>query len=197
MDEREWDAMLEPGSTVHTNWTKQVDLIAALLMRLRDARIPVLWRPYHEMNGGWFWWGRRRGQGGYPKLWRMLFERLAKHHSLNNLLWVWNANAPHESCDAYAEYFPGLDVVDVLATDIYRPGYAQSHHDDLAKLAGGKPIAIGECGLLPTAAQLATQPLYTWFMAWSGLLMKHNSAEQVRQLYQDGRTLNRPANWDR
>ena len=119
MDASAWDALLTPGSDVHRNWIRQVDVVAGLLVKLRDAKVPVLWRPYHEMNGGWFWWGRRLGPRGYAVLWRMLFDRFTHHHGLNNLLWVWNANAPRANCDLYAAYFPGLDVVDCLATDIY------------------------------------------------------------------------------
>jgi mannan endo-1,4-beta-mannosidase len=146
------------------------------------------------MNGGWFWWGKRREPGReYAVLWRMLFERLVRDHGLNNLLWVFNPNAPTENAGAYADYYPGHDVVDALATDIYRSNYLQSHHDDLLKLAEGRPIAIGECGGLPTPEILRSQPRFVWFMAWSGLLMKHNTPEQVRALYCDPRTLNRPA----
>ena len=42
------------------------------------------------MNGDWFWWRHERGPEGYVKLYRMLFERLARFHDLNNLLWVYN-----------------------------------------------------------------------------------------------------------
>ena len=62
----------------------------------------------------------------------------------------------------------------------------------LLALAGGKPIAIGECGGLPTPEQLREQRYYCWFMAWSGMLMKENTAEQVKALYLDERTMNRP-----
>ncbi len=48
--------------------------------------MPVLWRPYHEMNGKWFWWGGRPGAENYTKLYRMLFDRLTNFHGLNNLI---------------------------------------------------------------------------------------------------------------
>ena len=57
----EWDAMLTPGTPLHTRWLEQVDTVAGYLAQLRDAGVPVLWRPYHEMNGVWFWWGDKRG----------------------------------------------------------------------------------------------------------------------------------------
>ena len=88
----EWHDLLTTGTEVHERWKSQVDVIAFFLKQLREAGVPVLWRPYHEMNGGWFWWGRKTGEMGYRKLYRMLFERLTHFHKLNNLLWVFNAN---------------------------------------------------------------------------------------------------------
>jgi mannan endo-1,4-beta-mannosidase len=50
-----------------------VDVIAWFLKQLDYAEVPVLWRPYHEMNGGWFWWGQKKGESGYKKLWQMMW----------------------------------------------------------------------------------------------------------------------------
>ena len=69
-----------------------VDKIAGYLKELQDAEIPVLWRPYHEMNGDWFWWGKKKGEDGYKKLWSMMYDRFVNFHGLNNLLWVFNTN---------------------------------------------------------------------------------------------------------
>lgn len=121
------------------------------------------------MNGEWFWWGGRPGPGGYQALYRMTFERLVHFHRLDNLVWVWNANAPDgPKVGPYHAYYPGPEWVDILATDIYR-GYAQSHHDDLVKLAAGKPVALGEIGKPPTPEELSAQPAWTWFMGWSNI----------------------------
>ena len=118
------------------------------------------------MNGDWFWWGKKPGDDGYRKLWRMLYDRLVNFHKLNNLVWVFNGNETRENVDPYTEYYPGHDVVDVLATDIYGTGYATAQYDELLALAGDKPIAIGECGQVPTPEILAKQPRWTWFMLW-------------------------------
>src|SRR5690606_553432 len=141
------------GTEIHERWKSQVDVVAWHLRQLRDAKVPVLWRPYHEMNGNWFWWGQKQGDDGYKKLWRMLYHRLVEVHGLNNLLWVFNGNEVRENRDAqgvdhgvhpYATYFPGLDLVDVLATDVYRNNFAKIDYDSLRELARGKPIALGE-----------------------------------------------------
>ena len=96
LTEAQWKELVTPGTPLHRRWLAQVDGIPGYLKRLQRKKVPVLWRPYHEMNGGWFWWGQKRGEGGYRTLWRLMYDRLTHHHKLNNLLWVWNANAPND-----------------------------------------------------------------------------------------------------
>ncbi len=187
----QWNELMTPNTPLHRRWLAQVDGIAAYLRQLRDAKIPVLWRPYHEMNGGWFWWGQKKGERGYKALWRLMHDRLTNHHQLNNLLWVWNANAPNQWADPYAEYYPGHAYVDVLAVDVYSADYKQSHYNDLLKLAAGRPIALGEVGEMPTASVLATQPKWTWFMTWPSHLEENNKPEGIKALFNDARVLTR------
>jgi mannan endo-1,4-beta-mannosidase len=96
ISDEEWKQLVTPGTKIHQTWVEDIDKIAAQLKTLQENKVPVLWRPYHEMNGGWFWWGHRQGEDGYNKLWRMMYDRFTNHHNLNNLIWVWNANAPLE-----------------------------------------------------------------------------------------------------
>ncbi|HEY7086484.1 MAG TPA: glycosyl hydrolase, partial [Tepidisphaeraceae bacterium] len=166
MTDQQWQDMITPGTVINERWKSQVDVIAWHLKQLRNAGVPVLWRPYHEMNGGWFWWGRKPGENGYKKLYRMLYERLTDFHGLNNLIWVYNCNELSDNTDSYSTYYPGDDVVDVLATDVYRQGFAQRDYDQLLALAGDRPIALGEVGVAPTAELLKSQPRWTWFMRW-------------------------------
>ncbi|MGA8086616.1 MAG: glycosyl hydrolase [Terracidiphilus sp.] len=56
----EWNELLTPGTNIYNRWVEQVDVIAGYLQQLQAAGVPVLFRPYHEMNGNWFWWGGRR-----------------------------------------------------------------------------------------------------------------------------------------
>ena len=191
LPEDEWRDLLTPGTEVHARWTRQVDVIAGFLAQLRDAGIPVLWRPYHEMNGSWFWWGGREGERGYPALYRQLYSRFVDHHRLDNLVWVWNTNAPRGDAAAYAGFYPGHDVVDILAADVYGNDYRQSHHDQLVELAEGRPVALGEVGILPTPAILEAQPQWAWFMTWTDFLTRENTADAVRSLYDDARVISR------
>ncbi|BDZ48724.1 hypothetical protein GCM10025867_09650 [Frondihabitans sucicola] len=191
LPEADWRDLLTEGTETHSRWVRQVDVIAGFLGQLRDAGIPVLWRPYHEMNGSWFWWGGREGADGYAALYRQLYSRLVDHHDLDNLVWVWNTNAPRGDAAAYAGFYPGHDVVDVLAADVYANDYRQSHHDQLAQLAEGRPIALGEAGILPTPEILESQPEWAWFMTWTDFLTKENEADEVRRLFAAPRVASR------
>jgi len=194
LSDREWEELLTPGTAIHARWLSHVDTVATYLKKLQLLGVPVLWRPYHELNGVWFWWGNRKGERGSAKLYLMLFDRLVHFHKLDNLLWVWNANAPRslikDEAYAYEDFFPGLEYVDVLAADVYHRDYRQSHHDQLVELAQGKPIALGEVGEVPTPDVLELQPMWAWFMIWADFINTHNTPEQIRALYSSPRVLN-------
>ncbi|AVR44591.1 glycosyl hydrolase family 26 [Christiangramia fulva] len=192
-NDKKWQELMEPGTKIHIKWLEQVDNLASHLIELQKAGVPVLWRPYHEMNGVWFWWGNN--PEGYKKLWKMLYDRLTNYHKLNNLIWVWNANAPRdipfdEAYD-YLDFYPGADYVDVLATDVYHYDYEQKDYESLLELADGKPIALGEVGELPKTNILEKQPKWSWFMVWSNWLTTANSKERVKEIYNFSKTINR------
>ena len=184
LSEDEWNDLITPGTRTYQNWANQVDEIAVYLKQLELAGIPVLWRPYHEMNGGWFWWGQKPGEKGYQQLWENLYNRMTNYHQLNNLIWVWNANAtlPRDKME-YELYYPGNEYVDILATDIYGGNYKKSDHDQLLELGKGKPIAMGEVGEFPKIEVLEEQPYWVWFMAWSNSNYKRNPVEKVKEIY--------------
>lgn len=187
--QEEWDALVTPGTEMNRMWTEQADSIAAYLKTLKDRNIPILWRPYHEMNGEWFWWGDRKGEKGFVALWKMMYDRFVNYHHLDNLIWVWNANAPREipndAAMAYKLYYPGNEYVDVLATDVYHRDWRQSHHDQLVELGGGKLIAIGELGSLPTPEQLKAMNKFAWFMIWTGFTSNnYNTLEDIKAIFE-------------
>jgi len=187
MNDAQWNKLLTPGTRLHKRWCHQVDVIAGYLAELRDAGVPVLWRPYHEPNGDWFWWCGNPER--YKKLYRMLFDRFVNVHHLNNLIWVFNGTEIRNNVKPYADFYPGDDVVDVLATDVYSENFQRSDYDDLLKLANGKPIGLGEVGKLPPPDTLAKQPKYCWFMCWSGYLAEKNKAADIDAVYDAPNTL--------
>ena len=193
MKQNEWNDLIQPGTEINKLWLDDIDSVAVYLKILRDKNIPVLWRPYHEMNGTWFWWCDKKGDNGIKKLWKMMYERFVNYHHLNNLLWVWNANAPRDrpgdEAYAYQDYYPGGKYVDVLAADVYRNDYRQSHYTELQQLADGRPIALGEVSELPSAEILAEQPEWIWAMPWGIYCRINNSDESLIALYNDKRAI--------
>ena len=186
----EWHQLLTPGTPIYNRWCAQVDVIAGYLRQLRDANVPVLFRPYHEMNGNWFWWGYRPGKDGSAALYRQLYDRFVNVHHLDNLVWVWNVNAPGGNAGPSADYYPGAAYADVVTMDIYGE-FKQEYYDDMLKIAAGKPIALAEVGGLPSLDVLAAQPRWAYFMTWAGLLESSSPAEVVQAVYHAPFAINR------
>ncbi|MCB0664286.1 MAG: hypothetical protein KDC80_00615 [Saprospiraceae bacterium] len=162
--------ILTPGSALHKRWLAQVDEIARFLKQLQDAHVPVLWRPYHEMNGNWFWWGgRHEGAFTTKKLYQQIFDRLVKHHKLDNLIWMWSVDRPTEPGREFTRYFPGPEYLDILSLHVYGSDFNQKYYEDLKALSGGKPLALGEVGVPPTLEILADQPDWILYVIWSGM----------------------------
>jgi mannan endo-1,4-beta-mannosidase len=181
LTDEQWNELITPGTRLNQRWCDQVDVIAGFLKQLRDAHIPVLWRPYHEMNGDWFWWGGRRGERGTTALYRQLFDRLAKHHQLNNLVWVWSVDRPGTPERQFVDFSPGRNYFDIAALDVYHSDFSPVYYHDLLKLAGGKPIALAEVGPPPTLAVLDKQPRWTWWMNWAEMVRKEPAQIQAMQ----------------
>lgn len=94
----------------HDALMSDIDAIAEQLVILRDAGVPVLWRPLHEAAGGWFWWGAY-GADAYKKLYIEMYDKLTNEYGLNNLIWIWNGQD--------AGWYPGDEYVDIIGWDVY------------------------------------------------------------------------------
>jgi mannan endo-1,4-beta-mannosidase len=186
----EWQELLTPGTPLYNRWCAQVDVIAGYLAQLRDAHVPVLFRPYHEMGGNWFWWGGRPGKNGSAALYRQIYDRFVNVHHLDNLVWVWNGNDPGSKGEAFADYYPGANYADVVSIDVYGE-FKQKYYDDALALAAGKPIALAEVGELPSPEVLEQQPRWTYFMSWSEFIQVGNQLDKAIAAYHGPRSLNR------
>lgn len=180
--------VLTPGTPLHKKWVEQVDAVAAFLKQLQDANVPVLWRPYHEMNGDWFWWGGRGPDTA--ALYRQMFERYVHHHKLRNLVWVWSVDRVTRPGMEHERCFPGLEYADVLSLDVYGSDFADSYYQSLERLSGGKPLALAEVGNPPPPEVLAKQPKWTFYMTWAGMV-RNTSRDEYRALFADPRVVNR------
>jgi hypothetical protein len=188
MTEETLRAILTAGTRENHLWLADVDKIAAVLKTFRDRGIVVLLRPYHEMNGGWFWWGKK---GTYPQLWDALYEELVERQGLDNLIWVWSSDraTPDAARFAPVKHKPDIVGIDVYETDQNSPAFTDGRNNLAATFGRNTPFAITEVGIVPTEAVLeTTNP--AWVLLWGGeyldgrLVMKGvctncNTAEQI------------------
>jgi len=185
LSDEQWTQLITDGTQLNNNWKSRLDKIATHLQILKNNGVEVLFRPLHEMNQGAFWWGGRSGASGTSKLWKITHDYLTKTKGLSNLIWVWDMQDFGSLQSDLVTYNPGEEYWDVLALDVYDgKGFTTANYTAVLNAAKGKPIAIGECEKLPTLAQIAAQPKWTFFMGWSELVFesKNNTSEQLKTL---------------
>lgn len=181
LSDKQFRDILTPGTSLYKKWVKQVDIIASFLKQLQDAKVPVLWRPYHEMNGDWFWWGgRHEGKYTTAALYRQLYNRFTKVHKLNNLIWVWSVDRPSRPDREFIKYYPGSQYLDILAIDIYGNDFDQSYYEGLLALSKGKPLTLGEVGNPPSPEIIEKQPGWVYWVVWSGMVRSTPFADYQR-----------------
>ena len=157
-------AMANTNSAEHTLLLRDMDVIAAQLNIFSSNNIPVLWRPLHESEGGWFWWGAQ-GPEAFKQLWRLLYNRLTQYHGLNNLIWVLSSEDP--------AWYPGDDVVDIIGVDAYptdRSDPLSARWEALkTRFNGKKLIALTEFGGAPDIPKMQQFGVwFSYFAPWSG-----------------------------
>ncbi|XXT14527.1 glycosyl hydrolase [Sorangium sp. So ce429] len=183
----QWNEIIRNGSNLNVRWKARLDTIVPYLRDLMNNDVEVLFRPLHEMNDGWSWWGGRPGDNGSRALYRITHDYLVNTKGLHNLIWVWNVK--DVKIQSIQEYYPGDKYLDVASLDIYVNGYTQENYRAMLNIARGKPIAVGECQDLPSPSVLASQPRWVWFLGWAELVVQRSSPAQLRAIYNDPRVL--------
>jgi len=184
----------------HDRWMESLDAIAAGLQELQAAGIVVLWRPLHEMNGGWFWWGAQP-PADYIAVWRHMVGYFTREKKLHNLIWVFGPNSGQQPP---ASYYPGDAYVDLTGLDAYTDDIDADHIQGFPALESlGKPAGFAEFG--PHAASAPPGdydyrrllegigknfPHARYFLCWD---QKWNPAENqyAKEFYNDPRVITR------
>jgi mannan endo-1,4-beta-mannosidase len=191
--------LLVPDSPTHQRWMRQLDDIAAGLEELQTAGVVVLWRPFHEMNGGWFWWGAQK-PAAFIEVWRHMFNYFTETKGLHNLIWVYGPNQGTH----VADYYPGSRFVDLVGLDAYTDAIDPAHIKGYSELSAlGKPFGFTEYG--PHGASNPPGdfdfrrftsgleqhfPLTRFFLSWD---TKWNPAENqfAKEFYSDPKVITR------
>jgi mannan endo-1,4-beta-mannosidase len=121
---------------------EQLDKMAAGLQQLQASNVVAIWRPFHEMNGAWFWWGAQ-DPAAFKRVWRHMYDYYTREKRLNNLLWAYGPNHG----DKAADYYPGDDCVDIIGLDAYTDHIDPQHirgYPEIVKIR--KPFGFTEFG---------------------------------------------------
>lgn len=166
-DTNEYNAMMG-------NWDKA----AAALAELQARDIPVLWRPFHEFDGKWFWWGKG-GEEKFKELWMLMYERFTNEKGLNNLIWVLGYSDKVKS-----GWYPGDEYCDIIGSDIYDDSTNRKGWKKLTKIGTNKPMAFHECGKVPSVEDFEKDgDLWAWFMIWHTDYIMSNDKENLKNVY--------------
>jgi mannan endo-1,4-beta-mannosidase len=162
-----------PNGDLNGIFTAYLDIIAEFARYLEKEDIPVLFRPLHENNGSWFWWGAANSTPeGYKNVFRYTVEYLRDKKNVHNFLYVYSPNGAFSSADDYESRYPGDEFIDIIAFDFYDNAngadswVAGSFKDTVALVdriaqAHKKVSVVSETGM--STAGIADNKRKTWF----------------------------------
>lgn len=151
---------LVEGTWENEFFVKDLEHVAGYLKLLKEAGIPVLWRPLHEAAGGWFWWGK--DAASYKAMWIKMFDYF-KAQGLDNLIWVWTTETGDD------DWYPGDQYVDIIGRDIYTKDAegCAAQYAAISAAYGNKMVTLSECGSVGLMSeQWAAGGKWGWFMPW-------------------------------
>lgn len=181
---------LEEGTWEHEQLMADIEEIAKQLKKLKDADVPILWRPLHEAEGAWFWWG---AEGAEPckKLYRFLYDQLTNVYGLDNLIWVWTGYTYPTS----SEWYPGDDVVDIIGYDKYNAkdglpnlsSISSTFYSLVQSTDGQKMVAMSENDTIPSLENLLNdKACWLYFCPWYMNYLtseQNNPVENLKEIY--------------
>lgn len=176
----DWDKMLTEGTDEYKAMIEGMDKAAKALKELCDKGIPVLWRPFHELDGDWFWWGKG-GSEPFKKMWKIMYERYTDYWELDNLIWVLGYSHKMEKLKSW---YPGDEFCDVIGADTYDIEINHKLYRKISRITNAlKPFCLHECGQNPTAEDFRKSP-WSYFMTWhTEYLTDRNTDEALYDLY--------------
>lgn len=170
--------MANPKSVDYTEIIKDIDDVAGQLKQLQKAGVPVIFRPLHEAQGTWFWWGAK-GAKPCVDLYHLIFDRMTKKHGLHNLIWAWTAYPASQGKGDPAEWYPGDKFVDLVVSD-----YCEKEQDyqDLVNLTKGrKMVGLAETMNAPDPDTALTKTPWAYWVTWARRDWNKNSPDDMKR----------------
>ena len=176
-------AAILPGGSHHEAYKARLDVLADFFKSLIIGfifkhDIPIVFRPFHEHTGNWFWWGQPHcTPEQYKALWRFTVEYLRDEKEVHNLLYCYSTDVFEDEAH-YLECYPGDEYVDIFGFDDYRDVRPENDPDELTRQLRllvemaeerGKVAALTETGL-------ERIPEEGW---WTGRLLRYIKADPV------------------
>lgn len=171
-----------PGGQNHEKFKGWLDRVAEFIGSLTSPEgepVPLIFRPWHEHTGSGFWWGKGNASSAeFIALWQFTIRYLRDEKGLHNLIWAYSPDMIHiNSRDAYLEYWPGDEWVDILGLDAYDRDGADYGHKGLQMIRlmkhiayeKNKPLALTETGLENNSPEDSSYSNKKW---WTQMLYK-------------------------
>jgi len=112
-----------PDGKLHDTYKFYLRTVADVAdsFRYKDGElIPVIFRPYHEYDGEWFWWGKGHcTKEEFINLWKFTVDYLKDELNVHNFIYAFSPDCRFESEEEFLDYYPGDDYVDLLGMDNY------------------------------------------------------------------------------
>ena len=176
-DDPDFDLLFTEGTDEYNTLMSSWDNAANALLELQEAGVTVFWRPFHEFDGQWFWWGKG-GAENFKKLWRMMYDKFTNEYGLNNLIWVLGYSG-----EVKPDWYPGDEYCDIVGSDTYDDSTNKRAWTKLEKITD-KPLAFHECGNLPTVDDFEKDgAIWSWFMVWHTNWITDNDKDNLKAVY--------------
>jgi len=154
-----------PGGGNHKKYTQWLDRVAAFFSELKTAEgkpIPVIFRPFHEQSGDWFWWGKKHCTADeYVQLWQFTVKYLSEIKKVHNLIYAFSPADNFNNEAEFLERYPGDSFVDITGFDIYQ--FPQEGNRQFADRLKGKLAILsgiaGKRNKLPVIAEIGYEQI--------------------------------------
>ena len=104
------------NKAVRRKFTGWLDRLADYLLTIPQ---PIVFRPWHEHTGSWFWWGQQLcSKKEYLDLWKLTVGHLKKR-GVSNLVYAYSPGIEPKSTAEYLERYPGDKIVTLIGVDAY------------------------------------------------------------------------------